>query len=88
MALNIDLENKRAFVSGATRGIGAGIARALALAGCDVAGCGMAGPDHENVRRFIHEIESHGRKALYVQGDLSPVSRGAERGCNPAQFHG
>lgn len=71
MALTIDLENKKAFVSGVTRGIGAGVARALALAGCDVAGCGLADADHDNVQKFIREIESHGRKALYVQGDLS-----------------
>ncbi len=71
MALNIDLENKRAFVSGSTRGIGLGIARALAIAGCDVAGCGMAAADHENVLNFIREVESYGRKALYVQGNLS-----------------
>ena len=44
MALTIDLENKKAFVSGATRGIGAGVARALAMAGCDVAGCGNDWP--------------------------------------------
>ena len=71
MPLTIDLENKKAFVSGCARGIGAGIARALAQAGCDVAGCGMAAADHENVRNFIREIERHGRQALYVQGDLS-----------------
>ncbi len=71
MALSIDLENKKAFISGVTRGIGAGVARSLAQAGCDVAGCGMADVDHENVKNFILEIESHGRKALYLQGDLS-----------------
>ncbi len=71
MPLTIDLENKKAFVSGCARGIGAGIARALAQAGCDVAGCGMAAVEHENVQNFIREIERHGRKALYVQGDLS-----------------
>ena len=71
MALNIDLEKKRAFVSGATRGIGAGIARALAQAGCDVAGCGTVAPEHDNAQAFIRDIESLGRKALYMQGNLS-----------------
>ena len=71
MPLTIDLKNKRAFVSGATRGIGAGIARALAHAGCDVAGCGMRGPDDQAVHAFLAEMESLGRKALYIQGDLS-----------------
>ncbi|MDG1241632.1 MAG: SDR family oxidoreductase [Opitutae bacterium] len=71
MALTIDLENKKAFVSGCARGIGLGIARALAMAGCDVAGCGMREADHETVQAFIQEIEGLGRKALYIQGDLS-----------------
>jgi NAD(P)-dependent dehydrogenase (short-subunit alcohol dehydrogenase family) len=71
MALTIDLENKRAFVSGVTRGIGSGIARALALAGCDVAGCGTCGAEHETAQAFVREIEALGRKALYMQGDLS-----------------
>jgi NAD(P)-dependent dehydrogenase (short-subunit alcohol dehydrogenase family) len=78
MALTIDLENKTAFVSGATRGIGAGVARALAQAGCNVAGCGMADADHENVQNFIREVESHGRKALYLQGDLSQAETPAQ----------
>ncbi len=33
MALTIDLENKKAFVSGCARGIGLGIARSLADGG-------------------------------------------------------
>ena len=41
MTLNIDLTNYRAFVTGVSSGIGAGIAEALAKAGCDVAGCGL-----------------------------------------------
>lgn len=36
--LSIDLNGKKALVSGVCRGIGAGIARQLAKAGCDVAG--------------------------------------------------
>lgn len=71
MPLSIDLENKTAFVSGATRGIGAGVARSLALAGCDVAGCGMSPADSEVVQNFIASIEALGQKAAYFQGDLS-----------------
>ena len=41
MTLNIDLTNYRALVTGVSSGIGAGIAEALAKAGCDVAGCGL-----------------------------------------------
>ena len=38
MTINIDLSNYRALVTGVSSGIGAGVAEALAQAGCDVAG--------------------------------------------------
>lgn len=71
MSLSINLEGKTAFVSGVTRGIGAGVARALALAGCDVFGCGMSPESDEPGRAFVRSIEALGRKAFYFQGDLS-----------------
>lgn len=88
MPLTIDLENKRAFVSGCARGIGLGIARALATAGCDVAGCGMRDPGHETVKAFIREIEGLGRKAIYVQGDLSQPKTPAQIMQNVAEAWG
>lgn len=71
MALTIDLSNKRAFVSGVSSGIGAGIARALAQAGCDVAGCGSRPIDDVGAQSFIKDVECLGRKAIYLQGDLT-----------------
>lgn len=71
MSLAIDLNGKRAFVSGATRGIGLGVARSLAKAGCDVAGCGLSAEDSEPVSVFREIVEAQGRKAFYLQGQLS-----------------
>ena len=71
MALKINLENKTAFVSGVTRGIGAGIGSSLALAGCNVVGCGMSPEDSDSAGVFVASIEALGRKAHYFQGDLS-----------------
>lgn len=71
MSLPIDLSNKRAFVSGATRGIGLGVARALAQAGCDVAGCALCAPDSATALNFIKMVESYGQRAVYFQGDLA-----------------
>lgn len=71
MPLTIDLENKKAFVSGTTRGIGRGIARSLARAGCDVIGCGMSAEESEDAHSFVAEIEALGRKAFYFKTDLS-----------------
>lgn len=71
MALTIDLENKLAFVSGVTRGIGAGVGRSLALAGCDVVGCGMSPEGSDASLSFVASIKALGKKAFYFQGDLS-----------------
>lgn len=71
MPLTIDLQDKTAFVSGVTRGIGAGIAHALAKAGCDVAGCGTPPEDSEAAHAFVRGIEAQGRKGYYFHGDLT-----------------
>jgi len=70
----IQLSDRRAFVSGVTSGIGAGIAEALARAGCDVAGCGRSGADSDGARAFVAAVERHGRRAFYFTGDVSDPS--------------
>lgn len=65
MTLNIDLTHRRALVTGVSSGIGAGIADALAQAGCDITGCGLEAVDNEGAKRFIATVESHGRHAFY-----------------------
>jgi NAD(P)-dependent dehydrogenase (short-subunit alcohol dehydrogenase family) len=72
--LSIDLSDKRAFVSGVTSGIGAAIAKTLAEAGCDVAGCGRSGPRSDGAVAFVEAVEAAGRKALYLQGDVAEKS--------------
>ncbi|MBT8044873.1 MAG: SDR family oxidoreductase, partial [Verrucomicrobiae bacterium] len=71
MSLNIDLTGKRALVTGASDGLGKGIAVALAKAGCDVVGTGRVDQDHERVLKLIEEIKAEGREGYYLQGDLS-----------------
>jgi NAD(P)-dependent dehydrogenase (short-subunit alcohol dehydrogenase family) len=71
MPLNIDLTGLRAIVTGASSGIGIGIAGALAQAGCEVAGCGIEAADHEGVRRFLGQAREHGRRAFYQTVDLA-----------------
>lgn len=71
MALEIDLKGKRVLVTGVTSGIGAAIARVMAEAGCDVAGCGRRGVDSCGARAFVEAVESAGRKALYVPADIA-----------------
>jgi len=70
MALNIDLSNKVALVTGVTDGIGAGVAQKLAEAGCDVAGCARRAADTEGARAFVQAVEGAGRKAFYQPANV------------------
>jgi NAD(P)-dependent dehydrogenase (short-subunit alcohol dehydrogenase family) len=64
-----DLAGKRALVTGASRGIGAAIALALAENGADVALTFQNSPDR--ARDVVAAIEKLGRKALAIQADSS-----------------
>lgn len=64
-----DLKNRIALVTGGSRGIGAGIAVALARAGADVAVNYRQRADAANT--VCAEITALGRKALVVQADVS-----------------
>jgi len=78
MSLSIDLSGKKAFVSGVSSGIGAAIAHQLAQAGCDIAGCGQSAHDSEGARAFVQHVESAGRQALYLRGDVAQTTVPAE----------
>lgn len=64
-----DLSNKTAFVTGASKGIGAGIAKELALAGATViVNYATSKKDAETV---VADIVAAGGKAWAIQGDFS-----------------
>lgn len=63
------LENKVALVTGASRGIGAAIARALADAGAKVAVNYATSPDR--AREVVDAITQAGGKAMAVQADVT-----------------
>jgi len=62
------LEGKVALVTGAARGIGAGIARGYAREGCSVALCDM---NESGIRQVGEEIEYAGTKTLLIACDVS-----------------
>lgn len=76
------LEGRRALVTGASRGIGAGIAERLAAEGADVAITARTRGDHHarlpgSLTRTADRLEQYGNKITVVVADLAdPASRG------------
>ncbi len=64
-----DLKGKKALVTGSSRGIGRGIALALAIQGADVAVNYRS--DQEEAEKVATEIKVMGREAFAVQADVS-----------------
>src|ERR1700728_4705016 len=66
------LKNKVAVVTGASKGIGAGIAKGLAAEGATVVV--NYASSKEGADRVVAEIVEKGGKAIAVQGDVSKAS--------------
>lgn len=64
-----ELAGKKALVTGGSRGIGRGIALALAEAGCDVVINYLSAREQAN--EVIEQIAAMGRRAIAVQADVS-----------------
>jgi NAD(P)-dependent dehydrogenase (short-subunit alcohol dehydrogenase family) len=70
MSLAIDLTNKRVLVTGASDGVGAGVARVLARTGCRLVGTGSVPADHPRALAFLDAMAREGATATYLSGDL------------------
>lgn len=73
MPLQIDLSGKVAFVSGASSGIGLGVAERLAAAGCHIIGCGTRSETSAGAQAFLAAVREHGQEAAYFKVDLTTV---------------
>ena len=69
--MNLQLENKRALVTGSSRGIGEAIAKTLAAEGAAVV---VHGRDETKIRRMADEITQSGGRATVAVGDLASDS--------------
>ena len=64
----MELEGRVALITGASRGIGQGIARSLAEAGADIVVNYQQ--NKEGTERTVAEVEAFGRRALSYQADV------------------
>ncbi|KAF4308535.1 hypothetical protein GTA08_BOTSDO03653 [Botryosphaeria dothidea] len=69
----LDLSGKTAIVTGASRGIGAGIAVLLGKRGANVVVNYVSEGSRERVEKVAKEIESNGTKAIISQADVSKL---------------
>ena len=67
MAIDLGLDGKRALVTGAGVGIGRGIARWLAQAGCDVA---LADKDPDTLAEAVAEVAAVGTRVIGIECDV------------------
>jgi NAD(P)-dependent dehydrogenase (short-subunit alcohol dehydrogenase family) len=73
MALEINLENKVALITGVTSGIGAAIATVFAKGGARVVGCGRHEASSQEARNFVNNVTHLKQQALYLQADVTVV---------------
>ena len=66
-----NLQGKVAVVTGASKGIGAGIAKALGAAGASVVV--NYSSDRQGAEKAVADIKAHGGKAVAVKGDVSKL---------------
>lgn len=70
------LENKVALVTGASRGIGAGIARKLAAEGADIV-INYLGAEKDNAESLQKELEDLGRRVLLIDANVADFNAAA-----------
>lgn len=66
--MNLELDGKRALVTGSSSGIGTGIAKMFAAAGVSVV---VHGRNEERVSSVVSEIQANGGRAASAMGDLT-----------------
>ncbi|GAA1262217.1 SDR family NAD(P)-dependent oxidoreductase [Kitasatospora nipponensis] len=84
--MNLDLQGKKALVTGGSRGVGRGIVLALAKAGVDVVTCYQQESDY--VTSLQAELKEIGGNHLVLRADLTDEAQVAGLLARVTEFHG
>lgn len=69
--LGINLKGKTALITGVSSGVGLGVARVLAQAGCNISGCGRSSENSKGATSFLNNIKEEGVEGLYTSLDIA-----------------
>jgi NAD(P)-dependent dehydrogenase (short-subunit alcohol dehydrogenase family) len=69
--LDIDLSGKTVLITGVSSGVGQGVAKIMAKAGCNVVGCGRSSEDSNGAREFLKSLNVEKANGIYVSADIS-----------------
>ncbi|MGL1892940.1 MAG: SDR family oxidoreductase [Spirochaetaceae bacterium] len=73
MSLEIDLKGKVAVVTGVSQGLGLGVAKVLANAGCNIAGCAFSSKESDKAQNFLEIMKLENIKANYFSVDVTKL---------------
>lgn len=69
--LTIDLKGKTVLITGVSSGVGQGVAKILAKAGCNISGCGRSYERSTGAIAFSKIVNDEGAKSIYTSIDIT-----------------